>query len=314
MNADVPTPARRVACTTLAPAKINLDLRLLGLRADGYHLVSTTLQSIALADRVSLTPHEGPFALACDVSGVPTDDRNLAWRGATAMAAHLGVSLDGWRLDLEKVVPHEAGLGGGSADAVAAARLVAWTAGADLSPDELAGVVRPLGADVAFFAWGGTVRGEGVGDELVPLDDEPDALVVLVRPAFGVSTREAYGWHDADPPAADRAPGRRLNDLEPPVVAHHQEIGAIVSRLAAAGAHQAAMSGSGSACFGLFAPGTATDAVLDGWPAGTRVWATRLLTRAAHVQATTVTALAHAESSAGLPGAVGTPPTPASGA
>ena len=184
--------------TTLAPAKVNLDLRMLGVRTDGYHLLRTVIQSVALSDVLELRPREGPFRLSCDTPGVPADARNLAWKGAAAMAAALGRSLDGWELHLQKQVPAEAGLGGGSADAAAAARLVAAAAGVTLAPAALADVIRPLGADVAFFAWGGTMRGEGVGDQLTLLPDVPEAEVVLVRPPFGVSTRDAYGWYDAD--------------------------------------------------------------------------------------------------------------------
>lgn len=294
MNAD--RQAMGAALTTLAPAKINLDLRLRGVRADGYHLVSTRLQSIALADRLTLERHDSPFALTCAEAGVPTDATNLAWRGAAAMAAHLGVALDGWRLSLEKAVPAEAGLGGGSADAVAAARLVAAAAGATLTADELASVVRPLGADVAFFAWGGTVQGEGVGDVLTPLEDEAAATLVLVRPDFGVSTRDAYRWHDEDLTEDPGATSGRANDLEAPVVRRHPVIGAIVSGLEAAGARLAAMSGSGSACFGLFDPSRADiddalGALRADWPEGTRVWMSRLLSRESYRAATAVVAV-----------------------
>src|SRR6187402_734864 len=102
--------------TTQAPAKVNLDLRMRGLRDDGYHLLTTVLQSIALADTLTLRARPGPFGIVCDTAGVPIDAQNLAWKGAAAMAAHLGVSLDGWELAIEKHVPAEAGLGGGSAD------------------------------------------------------------------------------------------------------------------------------------------------------------------------------------------------------
>ncbi len=272
--------------TTEAPAKVNLDLRMLGVRADGYHLLSTTLQTVALADRLTLRAEPGPFAITCDVPGVPADARNLAWQGATAMAEALGVALEGWRLHVEKRVPAEAGLGGGSSDAAAAARLVACAAGVECSSARLADVIRPLGADVAFFAWGGTVRGLGVGDVLTPLPDVPDAAVILVRPGFGVSTREAYGWYDADL-GARLFPGTEgPNDLEAPVSARHPEVAAIVGRLRDAGAELAAMSGSGSACFGLFRPGADLSGVLTGWPPGTRVWQTHLLSRSAYAERT----------------------------
>lgn len=292
--------AERHGWTTLAPAKVNLDLRMRGVRADGYHLLSTVLQTVDLADRVSLLPAEGAFSLTCDTPGVPLDASNLAWRGAMAMASAAGTSLDGWRLHLQKLVPAEAGLGGGSADAVAAARLVAAAADVALRPTQLADIVRPLGADVAFFAWGGTVRGEGVGDELTPLADVPTAQVILVRPPFGVSTSAAYRWYDADagavaaPPAvAAEAVGSSevawaacRNDLEAPVAARHPEIRAIVARLRAAGAWLAAMSGSGSACFGLYDPSVALTPLLTGWPAGTRAWCSTLLPREVYAAVT----------------------------
>lgn len=301
---------RRTGWATEAPAKVNLDLRLLGLRPDGYHLLSTVLQTVDLADNLSLFPSDGPFSLRCDTPGVPLDAGNLAWRGAAAMASALGQTLDGWALRLEKRVPAEAGLGGGSSDAVAAARLVAAAAGVDPTPERLADVVRPLGADVAFFAWGGTMRGDGVGDVLTPLADAPAGALVVVRPPFGISTRQAYGWYDADLTSqGDTVSGRAgtprpaapcppwdvcRNDLEGPVSARHPVIGLTVARLREAGACLAAMSGSGSACFGLFDAPDVPEALLTGWPVGTRVWRTILLSRAAYAERTRCRPLASA--------------------
>ncbi|BCS34648.1 4-diphosphocytidyl-2C-methyl-D-erythritol kinase [Luteitalea sp. TBR-22] len=286
-NADV------AGWATLAPAKVNLDLRMRGLRGDGYHLLSTVLQAVALADRVILRRRPGDFGLECDTPGVPLDRRNLAWRGAEAMAAALDVPLEGYQLRLEKHVPAEAGLGGGSADAVAAARLVAAAAGRVVTRDQVAEVVRPLGADVAFFAWGGTMRGEGIGDALTPLPDHPPGQVLLVRPPFGVSTRDAYRWYDEAPAVPDAGgAGAFTNDLQRPVAARHPEIEAIVARLGAGGARLAAMSGSGSACFGVFSPDVDLAALEVGWPEGTRIWRTHLLSRAAYEEATRCVPLA----------------------
>jgi 4-diphosphocytidyl-2-C-methyl-D-erythritol kinase len=292
---------------TAAPAKINLDLRMRGLRDDGYHLLSTVLQSIALADTLTLTPRPGPFALVCETAGVPTDQRNLAWRGAAAMASSLHTALDGWELRLDKAVPAEAGLGGGSADAAAAARLVAAASGRPVDATVLAEVIRSLGADVAFFAWGGTMLGEGVGEVLTAMPDQGPSTVLIVRPPFGVSTQQAYRWFD-EMPNAER-PGPHLgtssswaapgiaaetrgpgygNDLEGPVAARHPEIRAIVDRLRRAGAAHAAMSGSGSACFGLFASPAELSGLEQDWPEGTRVWRTRLLGRLEYAELTAV--------------------------
>ena len=154
LDVDVPAGARELTARRLAlaaasadgsadrgvdhagaPAKVNLDLRMRGRRADGYHLLRTVLQSIALAD--TLTLRRAPRSVRASPATppvCPTDARNLAWKGAAAMAAHLGVPLDGWELALEKHVPAEAGLGGGSADAAAAARLVASAAGRSSTP------------------------------------------------------------------------------------------------------------------------------------------------------------------------------------
>ena len=285
--------ARQAGWSTQAPAKVNLSLRISGVRPDGYHLLRTVLQSIALADVLTLRPHDGPFALDCDTIGLPTDATNLAWTGAAAMAAALGVPLDGWRLQLRKFVPSAGGLGGGSADAAAAARLVAHAHGAVMSAGQLAEVVRPIGADVAYFAYGGTAQGEGVGDVLSPLADAPDAAVVIVRPPFGVPTPQAYRWYDEasslteDSYISRSQPGLVAwgNDLEAPVAARHPEIRAIVDRLRESGARLAAMSGSGSACFGLFPPTASLDRLEAGWPVGTRVWRTRLLSREAYADA-----------------------------
>jgi 4-diphosphocytidyl-2-C-methyl-D-erythritol kinase len=281
-----------VAWITHAPAKVNLDLRMRGLRADGYHLLTTILQSVALADTLTLRARPGPFAIACDTPDVPLDERNLGWRGAAAMAAHLGLSLDDWELGIEKRVPAEAGLGGGSADAAAAARLVATASGQSIDPAGLAEVIRPIGADVAFFAWGGTMRAEGVGDEITSLPDEPAASVLIVRPAFGVATSQAYRWYDeAHPGQSSLVEGvgpRHANDLQGPVAARHPEIAVIVERLRQRGATLAAMSGSGSACFGLFPPGVDLPETAAGWPDGARVWPTRLLARAEYTDLTAV--------------------------
>ena len=226
------------------------------------------------------------------------------------MAAHLGVPLDGWELHLEKHVPAEAGLGGGSADAAAAARLVAGAAGRSIDAAELAEVIRPLGADVAFFAWGGTMRGEGVGDVLTPLPMCQAASVLLVRPPFGVSTAQAYGWYDETSNAERRTlsterrtaeasidddrglPESRMasfgNDLEGPVAARHPEIRLIVERLREAGARLRPCREAGRRASACFAPEANLPDTESDWPDGTRVWHTRLLSRAEYAEPTAV--------------------------
>jgi 4-diphosphocytidyl-2-C-methyl-D-erythritol kinase len=151
-----------------------------------------------------------------------------------------------------------------------------------------------LGADVPFFLVGGTALGLGRGDDISPLADLPRTYVVIVRPQFGVSTVEAYGWYDSEPRRPSREPARKplpdrwpewagnlRNDLEPVVTRHHPTIARIKQALIDAGAAVAAMSGSGSAVFGLFerldaARRTAADLSRPGW----QVVCTRTLSRA----------------------------------
>jgi 4-diphosphocytidyl-2-C-methyl-D-erythritol kinase len=236
-------------------AKINLSLRVLGTRSDGYHELRTIFQSIALHDTLTIRSVRGPFRLTCDDPACPTDDSNLIARAAARMwraAGRRGAPRD-VAIDLNKRIPMQAGLGGGSSDAAAALRALAqrWRVKDPAVRDASAA----LGADVPYFREGGTVLGLERGDLLYPLLDAPPAWVVLVLPDFGVSTKEAFGWFARRPAAPKLAASdeqRQGNDLEAPVVARHPEIGRIISALARSGASQASMSGSGSAVFGLF--------------------------------------------------------------
>lgn len=243
MTAENPTTIRRHA-----PAKINLWLQVLGIRHDGYHELRTMFQSIALHDTLTVRAERGPFRLTCDDPACPADSTNLVWRAAAELWTALGRrgAPRDVAVHLVKRIPVQAGLGGGSSDAAATLRALAalWRA----NDARVREVARSLGADVPYFLEGGTVLGLDRGDLLFPLADLPLAWVVLVLPDFGVSTKEAFGWWD----------GRRgdqphlLNDLQAPVVERHPEIGRIVRRLDRAGARPSAMSGSGSAVFGLF--------------------------------------------------------------
>ncbi len=285
-------------------AKINLDLRILGVRPDGYHDLRTIFQSLALADLVTVTRRKGPFLLVSNRADVPTDRRNLAWKAASILwrTARLGrgdpTDLE---ITLEKRIPSEAGLGGASSNA--AVTLMAlnrlWKVGLD--PSALSRLAARLGADVPFFLVGGTALGLGRGDDIYPLAELPRVNVVMIRPGFGVSTVEAYRWYDENIRRRARRPADRempagwpswaaslTNDLEPPVTWHHPTISRIRQMLVDAGAVRAAMTGSGSTVFGLFerpdaARRTALDLARPGW---TVVW-TRTLGRREYLRKTT---------------------------
>ena len=284
---------------TLVPrahAKVNLDLRVLGTRPDGFHELRTVFQAIELHDTLTWTQRAGPFTVKCRMAGVPLDDTNLVSQAASRLWKALGRT--GTPRDvavkIDKRIPLQAGLGGGSADAAAALLALArlW-GGAPITL--LREVGTSIGADVSFFLSGGTALGLGLGEEIYPLVDLPTHWIVIVRPPFGVSTAEAYSWYDEDRTAGlkeareiqllpvpwpTRA-AQMINDLEPPVVRRHPEITGLKATLREAGAVAAAMSGSGSAVFGLFRSRAAAARLIKPLSkAGNRAMLTRTITRA----------------------------------
>jgi len=253
--------------TVRAHAKVNLDLRVLGSRPDGYHELRTVFQTIELHDTLVCRPRAGEFTLKSRGASVPLDRTNLVWIAAAALWKALGREGDprDTTITITKNIPVSAGLGGGSANAAAALHALAklW-GGAPLTL--LREVAGGIGADVPFFLSGGTALGLGRGEEIYPLVDLPRHWIVLLVPGFGVSTVEAYRWYDDDRDVdrgvvrdPQRVPGpwpsraaEMINDLEPPIARRHPEIDQMKAALRKAGALAAAMSGSGSAVFGLF--------------------------------------------------------------
>jgi 4-diphosphocytidyl-2-C-methyl-D-erythritol kinase len=287
---------RPVRLTTRAHGKVNLDLRVLGTRPDGFHELRTVFQAIELHDTLTSVERPGPFAVKCRMPGVPLDESNLVWRAAAGLWKALGRA-GGPRdavVTIDKTIPMQAGLGGGSADAAAALVALArlW-GGAPVTLLREVGSV--IGADVAFFLSGGTALGLGLGEEIYPLVDLPPHWIVIIRPPFGVSTAEAYAWYDDDRTAGlketrelqilpvpwpTRA-AQMINDLEPPVVRRHPEITTLKASLREAGAVASAMSGSGSAVFGLFrSRAAAARSVRPLSKGGNKALLTRTLTRA----------------------------------
>jgi 4-diphosphocytidyl-2-C-methyl-D-erythritol kinase len=262
-------------------AKINLTLHVGARRADGFHDVRTVLQSIALSDTLTVTERSGHFTLVSRSPGVPADRTNLIWRAAEVLWKALGRSGEprDAHVKLEKRIPTEAGLGGGSADAAAALIGLDTVWGGRRSRRDLMQLGATLGSDVPFFLQGGTALGFGRGEELYPLDDAPRFGVVVLKPSFGVPTADAYRWFDED--GTDAAPNdvpavapRRSevdlgwpsgpivlhNDLEAPVARRHPHIAQMVQACLSEGAIGAAMTGSGSAVYGLFTEAGATRA------------------------------------------------------
>jgi 4-diphosphocytidyl-2-C-methyl-D-erythritol kinase len=226
-----------------APAKLNLDLTVVGRRPDGHHLLESTLVLVELADRLLLSPGaaglrvEGPEA-----GGLPVGAGNLAWRGLVLGLGH--EPHEGW-LALEKRVPTAAGLGGGSSDAAAAWRLArAWRGiEAAASEDDLEALSR-IGADVPFFAAGlPAARVLGIG-ERVEARPPIDRLVVLVHPEFGLSTAAVF----AELRREDWGGGE--NDLLAPAWRLRPELESLAHRIRVAGG-EPQLSGSGPTLFSL---------------------------------------------------------------
>ena len=275
-----------------AHAKINLDIYVGARRADGFHDLRTIMQSIDLYDTVTLRAIDGPCRVRCSAAGVPTDENNLAWRAVCGLWSALGRPGDpkGIAVTITKRIPVAAGLGGGTSDAVAVLRGMCrlWGVAPDLPC--LGEVAAGLGADGPFFLVGGTALGIGRGEEVYPLEELQRHWVVVAAPPRGVSTVTAYGWLARDRAASvhrgesrhrrtRRLPpvvgasldfGALKNDLEQSVTRRRSEIRRTVRMLAGGGAKVAAMTGSGSAVFGLFtnravAVDVARGVSYDGW-------------------------------------------------
>jgi 4-diphosphocytidyl-2-C-methyl-D-erythritol kinase len=255
---------RPTRVTLKAHAKLNLDLRVGGRRGDGYHELRTVFQAVALHDTlvIEATPRK-PFTLSGDASVMPLGEDNLAWRAAAALWQAMGRRGQpaGARIAIRKRIPTQAGLGGGSSDAAATLAGLNRLWREPLAPKALLSLAATLGADVPFFLLGGSVLGLRRGDEVHPLIDLPSRDIVIVRPAFGVATKDAYGWlaearatrqanHDTG--EANGSGDGFGNDFERVVEAQHPEIRQIRKRLLRLGATVARMSGSGSAVFGIF--------------------------------------------------------------
>ncbi len=245
--------------TLRACGKLNLSLDIVGVREDGYHLMDMVMQSVSVFDRVTVEKAE-----SLDPGLFPYGEQDIAFRAAKAFFAAAGIP-GGARVRVEKRIPSEAGMAGGSADGaavlVALDRLYGTGMGEKLIP-----VGEKVGADVPFCLTGGTARVQGIGEVIRPIAPFRAAHILIVKPAFGISTPVAFKAFDrlqnprhpmtealiAALPGGDLAAIDALsaNVLEPAV--GREEIGEMIRALKKAGASFARMTGSGSAVFGIF--------------------------------------------------------------
>lgn len=244
-----------------ANAKLNLYLDITGRRADGYHLLETVMQSITLADGVTVVVSAGNgISLSCDREDVPTDSRNTAYRAAEYFMEAAGVS-GTVCIDIEKHIPSGAGMGGGSADAAAVLRALNMAYGEPLTEDSLLEIAERVGADVPFCLVGGTRLCRGIGEQMSDFP-APEGVFLVVKPEFSCPTGEAYRKYDGSPLPVHgglegfRAalPGGYATEMYNVFQRLYSDrrIEDICRRLREAGAKGAILTGSGSACFGVF--------------------------------------------------------------
>ena len=251
----------------LARAKVNLTLDILGVRADGYHEVSMIMQTIELADEVTLKKFSGTISLKVDGGkNIPTDEKNLAWRAAEEVQKFVGKNL-GVAIKLTKKIPAAAGLGGGSADAAAVIRGMNRLYELNLTEDELCEIGARVGSDVPFCIIGGTGLAEGRGEILTHLAPIKKFNVVLAKPRGEISTAWSYKTYDENPVSThiptqeiiaqlasknyDAAFKNFSNLLEDVAIKKIPAIAEIKNKMLAAGASVALMSGSGPTVFAL---------------------------------------------------------------
>jgi len=248
-----------------AYAKVNLTLDVGRLRSDGYHEISSVMQTISLADTLILTAAPEGITVQCNPSGAaPDGPANLAYRALESLADRIEAA--GLDLQISKRIPTAAGLGGGSSDAAAALKAANAFCNLRLTEVELVSLAARLGSDVAFFIRGGTALAQGRGETITVLPTLRPLWLVLVKPEFPVATAEIYArcqpgqqrpWTTRFLAAVSRSDRDGMlanmgNDMEPVTAAAYPQVSVLTTRLQQLGAERALMSGSGPTVFGVF--------------------------------------------------------------
>ena len=263
--------ATQAQLTVFSPAKINVYLRILGKRPDGYHDLETVMLPLDFGDEIILQLQPKVITLDCDDPRLPTDDSNLAISAARLFAKRCGEQR-GAKILLRKRTPLAAGLGGGSSNAAAVLKGLNELWGADLSERTLHELAAGMGSDINFFLTSGAALCHGRGEHVEAIPCKLSAAILLVNPGFGISTKWAYeSWAKAASTltakptevslllralAEDdlaRVSTLLFNSLEAPSVTKFPVLRLLKSAMHAGGATGALMSGSGATVFGLFA-------------------------------------------------------------
>jgi len=258
----------------MAPAKINLFLRVLRKRADGYHDIFSLMQKITLYDELTFSPRPRGIVLNCPGTDLPVDDGNLVVRAARAIFSYTDYPY-GMEINLIKKIPMTAGLGGGSSDAATTLMALNKICSLKLKKDELIKLGAKIGADVPFFIFGNAALASGIGDKLKHFRNLPKLNLILIKPDFDLPTKMVYenlnlrltmGKNNYSIPRnldlSDIIQGLH-NDLESFSLEIHPELTDLKKMLLRYDALGALMSGSGPTVFGIFRNGKEAEKNLE---------------------------------------------------
>ena len=250
-----------------AYGKVNISLDVVGKREDGYHLLSMIMQNIDLYDEIEVEKQECGIILECNKSYVPVDNRNLAYKAAEIFKERYDI-VDGVKINIEKNIPVSAVLACGSTDAAAVLKVMNKLFNVNATEEELMELGLKLGADIPYCIHGGTALCEGIGEIITPIKPFRDKIVVLVKPAFGVSTKEVYKNFNLEkvkqhPKTAEIINAIENDDLnfvasnmknllENVTLRKHKILIKIKEEMNACGAINSMMSGSGPTVFAFF--------------------------------------------------------------
>lgn len=179
-----------------AYAKINLSLNITGKLENGYHSLEMVMQSISLHDVVTVKKTDGGIRILCGDPSVPTDRRNIAYKCAESFFAHYGIS-GGADIEIQKHIPSQAGMAGGSADGAAVLHALNTLYDSGCSENDLCKLGVDIGADIPFCIKGGTLLAKGIGEQLTDLPAMPDCFIALAKPDCGVNTANAFAEYDS---------------------------------------------------------------------------------------------------------------------
>lgn len=248
-----------------ASAKINLSLDVVGRKPDGYHLIESIFQSVNIYDIITVSKIENGIHLTCNEPNIPCDSRNIAYKAAKLFLDKTGIKT-GIAIHVEKHIPSQAGLGGGSSDGAGVLYAMNALFGTNIDICDMSKLGAKISADTAFFIYGGTAFVQGIGEIINPIRLLPPIELVIAKGKSGISTPEAYKMIDelSEPNHIDTCKllkaidkGKFLNHCDCcgnifEQITTVNDVFDIKKRMIASGAENAVMSGSGSAVFGIF--------------------------------------------------------------